>query len=284
MHWSGKQAFVLIATTSLLWACKPAPVLENGDRLIASVYNENLYWSEIEDIIPKDVSAQDSQLFVTGYINRWIKDQLMMREAERNIPKELNLEQLVNDYRKSLIRYNYEKILVENYQDSTVSNEELRAYYEKNKSQYPLKYTIIRCLYFKVDDKDKNLNKLRKAMAQDDVDVAEIADLGSEANIQFTDTTQWYRALDILDQIPGNRVRIRDLDPGKSFDVSDSGFHFVLRVIDRAKENDLAPMTFIQDQLTKLILHQKRFKYLENITQELYDQELRKNNIKIYIE
>ena len=207
-----------------------------------------------------------------------------MREAERNIPKELNLEQLVNDYRKSLIRYNYEKILVDNYQDSTVTPDELAAYYEKNKSQYPLKYTIIRCLYFKIDGKDKNLNKLRKEMAMDQLDVSAIQALGDQANIQFTDTMKWYRALDILEQIPGDRLRIRDLEPGKSFDVSDSGFHYVIRIIDRVKENDLAPVTFIQDQLTKLILHQKRFKYLENITQELYDQELRKNNIKIYIE
>lgn len=284
MDWFGNKIVYCVLLCSLIYACKPAPEAEPGDRLIASVYNENLYWSEIQDIIPKDVSAQDSQLYVTGYINRWIKDQLMMREAERNIPKELNLEQLVNDYRKSLIRYNYEKLLVDNYQDSTVTPDELAAYYEKNKSQYPLKYTIIRCLYFKIDGKDKNLNKLRKEMAIDQLDVTQIQQLGDQANIQFTDTMKWYRALDIMDQIPGDRLRIRDLEPGKSYDVSDSGFHYVLRIIDRVKENELAPVTFIQDQLTKLILHQKRFKYLENITQELYDQELRKNNIKIYIE
>lgn len=284
MDWFVKKIVFGSFLCCLIYTCKQAPEIESGDRLIASVYNENLYWSEIQDIIPKDVSAQDSQLYVTGYINRWIKDQLMMREAERNIPKELNLEQLVNDYRKSLIRYNYEKILVDNYQDSTVTPDELAAYYEKNKSQYPLKYTIIRCLYFKIDGKDKNLNKLRKEMAMDQMDVSAIQALGDQANIQFTDTMKWYRALDILEQIPGDRLRIRDLEPGKSFDVSDSGFHYVIRIIDRVKENDLAPVTFIQDQLTKLILHQKRFKYLENITQELYDQELRKNNIKIYIE
>ena len=284
MDWFVKKIIFGSFLCCLIYTCKQAPEIESGDRLIASVYNENLYWSEIQDIIPKDVSAQDSQLYVTGYINRWIKDQLMMREAERNIPKELNLEQLVNDYRKSLIRYNYEKILVDNYQDSTVTPDELAAYYEKNKSQYPLKYTIIRCLYFKIDGKDKNLNKLRKEMAMDQLDVSAIQALGDQANIQFTDTMKWYRALDILEQIPGDRLRIRDLEPGKSFDVSDSGFHYVIRIIDRVKENDLAPVTFIQDQLTKLILHQKRFKYLENITQELYDQELRKNNIKIYIE
>lgn len=284
MDWFGNKIVYCVLLCSLIYTCKPAPEAEPGDRLIASVYNENLYWSEIQDIIPKDVSAQDSQLYVTGYINRWIKDQLMMREAERNIPKELNLEQLVNDYRKSLIRYNYEKLLVDNYQDSTVTPDELAAYYEKNKSQYPLKYTIIRCLYFKIDGKDKNLNKLRKEMAMDQLDVTQIQQLGDQANIQFTDTMKWYRALDIMDQIPGDRLRIRDLEPGKSYDVSDSGFHYVLRIIDRVKENELAPVTFIQDQLAKLILHQKRFKYLENITQELYDQELRKNNIKIYIE
>ena len=200
MDWFGNKIVYCVLLCSLIYACKPAPEAEPGDRLIASVYNENLYWSEIQDIIPKDVSAQDSQLYVTGYINRWIKDQLMMREAERNIPKELNLEQLVNDYRKSLIRYNYEKLLVDNYQDSTVTPDELAAYYEKNKSQYPLKYTIIRCLYFKIDGKDKNLNKLRKEMAMDQLDVTQIQQLGDQANIQFTDTMKWYRALDIINQ------------------------------------------------------------------------------------
>ena len=59
------------------------------------------------------VSPEDSTLIINAYVERWVREQLLMQKAEENIPKDLNLNKLVNDYRESLILNNYERLLIE---------------------------------------------------------------------------------------------------------------------------------------------------------------------------
>ncbi len=86
----------------LLWRCSSQPAVKADDQLLAQVYNKNLYASELADVVPEGTNPTDSSLLVTAFVQRWIRDQLLMYEAERNIPKDLNIDELVRDYRASL--------------------------------------------------------------------------------------------------------------------------------------------------------------------------------------
>ena len=69
----------------------------------------------------------------------------LMYEAERNIPKDLNIDELVRDYRASLVRFNFEEQLIAEKLDSSVSEAETKAFYENNKDQFQLESTILKC-------------------------------------------------------------------------------------------------------------------------------------------
>ncbi|HNM26364.1 MAG TPA: hypothetical protein PKL15_13075, partial [Saprospiraceae bacterium] len=116
------------------------------DKPLAKVYNKSLYSSELEGVVPEGTPPADSALIVSAYIQRWLRDQLLMYEAERNIPKDLNIDNLVRDYRASLVRFNFEQQIIAEKLDSTVSEAELQAYYENNKDQFQLESTILKCL------------------------------------------------------------------------------------------------------------------------------------------
>jgi hypothetical protein len=135
--------FSLVTLALFCWQCGDSdnPPKE-GDQLLAKVYNKTLYRSELDGIVPEGSTPNDSILMVTAYAQRWVRDQLLMYEAERNIPKDLNIDQLVRDYRASLVRYNYEEQIISERLDSTVSETELREYYESNTDQFQLESTI----------------------------------------------------------------------------------------------------------------------------------------------
>ncbi|MEL6866271.1 MAG: hypothetical protein AAFP19_17710, partial [Bacteroidota bacterium] len=143
-------------------ACTPMETPpEPDDKVLAKVFNKSLYLSELEGMTPEGSAPEDSALIINAYIERWVREALLMHEAERNIPKEIDIDQLVRDYRASLVRYNYEKLLVDLQLDSTINQNELQTYYEKNKIDYQLDSDIARSYFIKVPLEADGLDELR---------------------------------------------------------------------------------------------------------------------------
>ena len=84
-----------VAIFSILFSCQPVVDENEGDAILASVYEQKLYLSEIETLVPAGLSAQDSSVLAQSYINNWINDAAMYAEAQRSIPEGLNIESLV---------------------------------------------------------------------------------------------------------------------------------------------------------------------------------------------
>lgn len=132
----GNLFFIFLSVCALLWQCSGHESPQQDDKLLAQVYNKNLYLSELEGIVPEGVTKEDSALMVNAYVQRWIREQLLMYEAERNIPKDLDIDELVRNYRASLVRFNYEEQIIAQQLDSVISEPELKTFYENNKDQF----------------------------------------------------------------------------------------------------------------------------------------------------
>ncbi len=265
-------------------SCVDKPATDTKDQILASVFNKKLLFSEVEDLIPA-VNPDDSLVTINNLINRWIKKTLMMREAEKNIPKDLDIEQLVNDYRESLILNNYEQLLVEKNLDTLISEEEFQLYYESNKSQYILKYTIIQCLFINIPKDHPNVSSIRQIVKSNDPNIEELLSLSNGSFINsLIEPERWHKALDVIDLLPSNSVRIGDLTKNKLIDVTNGDDLYLLKILAKVPATNNAPLSYIKDQITRLILHQRRINLLESINELLYERELKNNNIKIYSE
>ena len=154
--------YIFFLTTCLWVSCTPAEKIpEENDVELAKVFNKKLFLSELEGMVPEGATPEDSIKIINAEVERWARETLLMQEAEKNIPTDLNIDRLVRDYRMSLIRHNYEQFLVETQLDSVISEQELNDYYEKNKEQYQLKSSIIRCFFIKIPKLAPNVDRLR---------------------------------------------------------------------------------------------------------------------------
>ena len=91
------QYFVVFALFMMLCfgACKPpAEPADDNDRLLAQAFNKSLYLSELTGMVPENSSPEDSSLIVNAYIERWVRENLLMHEAEKNVPHDLNIDEL----------------------------------------------------------------------------------------------------------------------------------------------------------------------------------------------
>ncbi|MCK6695359.1 MAG: hypothetical protein L6Q97_25065, partial [Thermoanaerobaculia bacterium] len=195
---------ILLFCALALWHCGDTdnPPKE-GDKLLAKVYNKSLYLSQLEDIVPEGTAANDSVLMVTAYVQRWVRDQLLMYEAERNIPKDLNIDKLVRDYRASLVRFNFEQQIVAEQLDSTVSDAELKAFYENNKDQFQLESTILKFQLLKLPP-NAPLNELNKIWySRSASDEAKLRNYAKQwAALALLDTEKWYKLDEVAALLP----------------------------------------------------------------------------------
>jgi hypothetical protein len=254
------------------------------DKLLAQVHNRMLYQSNLAGMFPEHCTAEDSSKIVANFIEKWVRDNVLMHEAERNLPKDLNIDELVRDYRASLIRHNFEKSMVNFLLDTIVSNEEKRAYYEKNKEHFSLSNTILRCHLIKVPKNIAGFDELKKLWRSKTAEsfnaLLELAT--KQASVYMLEDSIWYKIEDIAMQLPKGSISSGNLSEGKDIMLEDEGAHYFFRALEVIRENKLAPIAYVDDQISKVILHERKEKLIKEKREEMYQRELRKNNIKVF--
>ncbi|MBL7809618.1 MAG: peptidyl-prolyl cis-trans isomerase [Saprospiraceae bacterium] len=265
-----------------LWQCGQKATEKKDDKILAKVYDRNLYLSELEGIVPEQTPAADSALLISAYVQRWIREQLMMYEAERNIPKDLNIDELVRNYRASLVRYNFEEKLIAEKLDSTVSNDELLAYYELNKDQFQLESTILKCLLLKVPTEapQNEINKLW--YSRNAADETRLNGYAKQwASLALLDKEKWYTLQELAALLPKGTLTTDNVSSRRDGTVSDGDFRYYYRVMDVVQGKTTAPFDYAREQALKIIQHRRKQELLDKWKEELYQKELRRENIKI---
>ena len=126
-----KHFVIGLACVLALLSCQDS----NGsdDKVVATVYDRNLYQSDLQSVLYEGISVNDSLVRTKAFIENWIRRQLVIHHAESNIDKsELDFSKQIEDYRNSLIIYKYETMLIEQKLDTVISDEEIAKYKEEN--------------------------------------------------------------------------------------------------------------------------------------------------------
>jgi len=257
---------------------------EQEDRLLAKVHNKSLYLSELDGMFPEGTSAEDSAYIIDAYAQRWIREALVLHEAEQHIPSDLNIDKLVRDYRASLIRHNYEKVLVEQKLDSTVTYDQLVSFYERNKQQYQLETPIVRCYFIKVPlpvPEAEQLRQLWNSKSAPDFDSL-LSYCNRHAEVYLLSENDWYKVEDIAKELPPGTVTVNNISDQLDFSRRDDEYQYYFKAFEVKNRKDIAPLAFIKEQARKVILRKRKEEELEEKIEAMYQRELRKNNIETY--
>ncbi len=260
---------------------------EVEDQLVAEVFDKRLYASELRAMIPPESTADDSLLLWNAYVDRWIRESIMMHEAESNAPEDLEIDKLVQDYRASLLRHQYEKNVVETLLDTLINDAELQEYYQDNKSQYLLESTIVRCHFMKVPsnvsgDVVRKFDELWRKDRSDD-EFTQLVDLCNRyATTFYLSDSIWYK-LDLISQeMPEGAVNESVIRSNEVFQLENNDYYCFLKILEIKDRKEIAPLTYIQEQASKVILHKRKIALLEKWKEDLYERAYAQDNIKIY--
>ena len=273
---------LLFSALALFWGACGGKTAGNNDREIAKVYDKSLFASETEGIVPPGTNAPDSALLINAFIQRWISDQLLMYEAERNIPKDANVDKLVRDYRASLVRFNYEEQLIAQKLDSSVNEQEVRRFYEENKDEFQLQSTILKCILVKMPSSGPTTEMTKLWNSRSDNDKAKLVELAkARATLTLLDRDKWYRLDEVAAILPQGTLTADNIGSRREGTLSEGDFKYYYRVLETVRGKETAPFDYVKEQASKVILHKRKQDLLENWKKEVYDNELRRGNIKV---
>lgn len=267
----------------LITACSGAePNAE--DRVLARVHQKDLMLSELDGMFPNNASKEDSALIIQAFVNRWSRDAVLQWEAERNLPADLNIDRLVRDYRASLVSSHYEQVLVSMRLDSSVSQEQLVEYYEANKGQYQLERPIVRCLLIRVpyplEDEGSLQTLWNNGKITDTMALENYCERFAEVSLLQPDA--WYSLDDISAQLPEGTLTAANVNAKKEFSLQEGGFRYYFRLLEVKPRLEIAPLSYVEEQARKVILHNRKRALLDEAREEIFDRELRRNNIETF--
>ena len=62
--------------------------IESDEIVVAEVNDKKLYASDLAEIIPNDITNEDSVLMANDYIKKWVKQELVIQKANENLTLE----------------------------------------------------------------------------------------------------------------------------------------------------------------------------------------------------
>ena len=288
-NWSGKLALLLLL---LLSGCdlikmKDDGIKEEGMAPVARVYDQYLYPGDLEGIAPEGLSREDSIARVEGFVNSWIRKQLLIHEAAEKIQfNEADLERKILDYRYSLMGYEYQSYYVNENLDTNVSPEEIAAYYEDNRDNFLLKQNIIRCKYVKLSKnapRPERVSRWIKSNKAEDEEELNSYCLSFASAYHLNDSV-WIEFDEVIKNSPMAEIpnKVQFLRNNRYNETSDDEYMYYLKIEEYKISDNISPLEFVEDEIRNIILNKRKVQLAEQLEDEVYEQAEQQNDFEIY--
>jgi hypothetical protein len=272
---------------TLLWIMAGCDAFKKEEprAVVATVKSYELYLDELVSALPSDLSAEDSTSFANSFIRTWATQMLLLDKAELNLSeasKDVN-EQL-EEYRRSLIMYQYEKQLVGQRLDTTVSAKQIETYYNNNQKNFELQDNIARAIFVKLDKNTKDIEKVKKlCRSNKDEDRIELEEYSIQHAMAFhLNDQQWIPLGELLNQMPKNNYLNVNYFSSYNFAyVQDSTAHYLLEVKEIKYKNSVSPIEFEKQNIRNILLNQRKLELIQKLEKDIFEEAVSKNQFEI---
>jgi hypothetical protein len=266
-------------------SCKNAG-FNNSETVLARVYDSYLYASNLEGLVPEDVSTADSLAICRNYIDNWIKNQLILSHAEKNLTNaQKDFTRQLEDYRNSLIIYEYETELIRQSLDTIISDEEIEKYYQANQQNYRLNDNIVQVVFASVDidsPKRDRIKSLVQSELQEDRDSLEFYCLRYAEDYDIVDEG-WVVFNEFLARVP---VTINNpesyLSKNKFVELKSKNEYYYIHFLDFMLAESISPLALERDNIKSIILNMRKKKLIRAMKQEIQQQALENNDFEFF--
>ncbi|NUM31769.1 MAG: hypothetical protein HUU47_05530 [Bacteroidetes bacterium] len=287
----GKICLLIIISgiNFLFYSCKNKTLEKNDESIVvAEVGEKKLTFEEIEGVLGKNMTKEDSFLIIKEYIDNWIQKQIMLKNAEKyEIGNSDEIKKQIDEYREDLVLYEFQRRLLSEKLDTLIRLDETTQYYHNHSENFELKQNIIRFVFIKVHKTDeikyKLWNKFAKSKPEELTKMAIFA-IKSGGNA-YIEHDKWVVFDDILKVVPINTYNQENfLNNNRKFKIEDKNFVWLINIIDFRIKDNISPFEFVKDNINEIILNKRKKELLNKIEKELVEKAKKEEIIKINLQ
>ncbi len=264
---------VIVIVLSAFVSCRAISSFLRNDETVASVGSEKLYRSELNTVIPRGLAREDSIRLARQYINTWALDQVFLNIAEEQLSKtEQDVTKELEAYRKSLLKFKYEQLYVNERLDTAVSDDMIEEYYEANKEKFILPRSIVKARYLRIANDSPTKAKIRVKMSSDQsYDLIYADSLAYSSALKFsTWGNNWIDIVTLAREFSMDHVSFTMAMKDKWVEIVDTSGVLNLAYISRIiRGGQVAPLEYCTPAIEDMIISARKQALITSLEQDL---------------
>lgn len=260
----------------------------NKQEPIAKVYDKELYPSDVKDIFPSNISSADSLQLLKAHVDRWVRRQLMLIRAEKNLTDEQkNVSKQLDDYKTFLLIFKYEQEYIRQKLDTVITTTEIDRFYKENIDNFILSESIVKALYIKVKKDNSYIDKIKvlyKSTKEDDVKALD--NLAYQVALKydyFNDS--WISFSRIASELPMTVDNIEDfLRNKRAIEVEDENFAYFISIRELILKGQISPLEFEHENIKNIILNKRKQKLITDLELKIYNDARNHNQFTVSVQ
>ncbi|MDA9554998.1 hypothetical protein N9R54_02070 [Pelobium sp.] len=279
-----KPFFTIVFTLFAVVSCNL--INKSEDKPIAKAYDKFLYLKDLEGVVPKNVHGKDSAAMVLAFIDQWQHEQVVQHQAENNSNIDnQSIQNKLETYRRSLVRFEYEQNLIRQKLDTVVSDQEIQKYYQDNKDIFQLKKTILKASYIKLPANAPKISMVKKLFTSKDLRDADLLEkycFKYSPKFSLMDTA-WHYTEELEQIVPISKVGENNFSNlNRIFEISENNTLYLIILRDSKFRDSLSPLAFEKENIKNLILNQRKLALINQMEKEVFNEAQKNKELEIY--
>ena len=272
----------LILITILLSSCNELTSIKN-DKLVSRVGENYLYESEIPDFS----LYEDSLIRKKVFIDSWAREKILFDLSLVNLDQKsiINLDELIERYKRDLYINSYKDILINSMVDSIISDSEIDEYYDKNLNKFKLNEDLIKFRFVKIPLDNINLNKIRNGLIRyTSFDMELIDSLSFQLASYNLNDSLWITKRDFFNQVDfvNYENQKKYVKKGQLISKRDSMYVNLLFIDDILQANSLAPRSYLTDRIKSTIYNNRKILLIKELNKEIINDAIKSKKYELY--
>jgi len=264
---------ILMIVLPAISSCKAITSFFTGDEIVAVAGSEKLYRSDLERVLPKGIPAEDSTRLAMQYIATWASDIVYVSIAEEQLSKsEKDVTKELEDYRKSLLKYRYEQLYVNERLDTAVTDSQVQDYYDAHQDKFMLQRPVVKARFLAIFSDSPAKEQIRRRMSSDDVNVLVEADsLAFSAAHRYVGwNDEWIDVAALAKEFGMDYTEVLAKRKGDWVEVEgEDGLSRIAYISDMVKDGELAPVEYAAQSIRDMIISTRKQRLIMTLEQDL---------------
>ena len=273
---------VFIIITILFSSCSELTSIKN-DKLISRVGDNYLYESDIPDFS----SYEDGLIRQKDFIDSWARENIFFDLSLVNLNQKsiLNLDELIEKYKRELYINSYKDILINSMVDSIIKDGEIDDYYNENLNRLTLNEDLVKFRFVKVPSDNINLNKIRNGIRRYNSFDKELID---SLSFQFAsynlNDSLWITKREFFNEVSfvnyenqKKYVKKRQLISKK-----DSMYVNLLFIDDILEANNIAPKSYLSERIKSIIYNRRKILLIKELNKDIINDAIKSKKYELY--